>query len=373
MNTRRCDVLVVGGGPAGSTCAWALRRGGADVVVLDRAVFPRDKPCAGWVTPPVFEALQLDPEEYRRGHVLQPISGFVTSWIGGPRIATGYGGVVSYGILRCEFDRFLLQRSKAYRCEGTALRTLRRVAGGWIANEEWSARMVVGAGGHFCPVARGLGAVPSAEPGVVAQEIELHMDARQQAACPVDAGAPELFFCPDLRGYGWCVRKQDVLNVGFGRVDRADLAPRVRDFVALLRESGRVPADLPTRFKGHAYLVYPFARRRLVHEGALLIGDAAGLAYSASGEGIRPAVESGLLAARTILAARGRRLDDLEPYAAAVEARFGRRGSNASSARLPSPLAAWIGRRLLSSPWAARRVVLDRWFLHADQAAMTAA
>ncbi len=46
----RCDVLVVGGGPAGSSCAFGLRDAGLDVVVVDRAHFPRDKVCAGWVT-----------------------------------------------------------------------------------------------------------------------------------------------------------------------------------------------------------------------------------------------------------------------------------------------------------------------------------
>ena len=49
----RCDVLVVGGGPAGSSCARALHDAGLDVIVLDRAVFPRDKVCAGWITPQV--------------------------------------------------------------------------------------------------------------------------------------------------------------------------------------------------------------------------------------------------------------------------------------------------------------------------------
>ena len=54
----RCDVLVVGGGPAGSSCAWRLRRAGLDVVVLDRKAFPRDKVCAGWITPQVARALE---------------------------------------------------------------------------------------------------------------------------------------------------------------------------------------------------------------------------------------------------------------------------------------------------------------------------
>ena len=105
-------------------------------------------------------------------------------------------------------------------------------------------------------------------------------------------------------------------------------------------------------------------------DGALLIGDAAGLAYSGSGEGIRPAIESGLLAARAILAGRGRGADDLESYGRAVEDRFGARESGGVAALLPQSVAAFVGRRLLSAAWPTRRLVLDRWFLHAQQAAL---
>jgi flavin-dependent dehydrogenase len=62
---RSCDALIVGGGPAGSSCARALRLAGWNVIVLDRARFPRDKVCGGWVTPGVFRALELEPAEYR--------------------------------------------------------------------------------------------------------------------------------------------------------------------------------------------------------------------------------------------------------------------------------------------------------------------
>ena len=81
---QRCEVLVVGGGPSGSTCAWKLQRAGVDVLVLDRKDFPRDKICAGWVTPAVVETLGLDLEDYRRdGRTFQPITGFLTGVIGG--------------------------------------------------------------------------------------------------------------------------------------------------------------------------------------------------------------------------------------------------------------------------------------------------
>ncbi|MBV5339661.1 MAG: FAD-dependent monooxygenase [Deltaproteobacteria bacterium] len=72
-----CEVLVVGGGPAGSTCAGKLVQEGLDVLLLDKELFPREKPCAGWITPVLFEALELDAEEYRQGRVLQRQSGAV--------------------------------------------------------------------------------------------------------------------------------------------------------------------------------------------------------------------------------------------------------------------------------------------------------
>ena len=70
-----CDILIVGGGPAGSSCAWGLRDSGLNVVVLDRATFPRNKLCGGWITPLVLDELSIAPDDYAPGHVFQPIYG----------------------------------------------------------------------------------------------------------------------------------------------------------------------------------------------------------------------------------------------------------------------------------------------------------
>jgi len=72
----RRDAVIVGGGPAGSTLARALVAAGASVAVFDKRAFPRDKTCAGWITPPVVANLALDLEDYARSRVLQPIHGF---------------------------------------------------------------------------------------------------------------------------------------------------------------------------------------------------------------------------------------------------------------------------------------------------------
>jgi 2-polyprenyl-6-methoxyphenol hydroxylase-like FAD-dependent oxidoreductase len=99
----------------------------------------------------------------------------------------------------------------------------------------------------------------------------------------------------------------------------------------------------------------------------LLVGDAAGLACAQSGEGIRPAVESGLLAAAVIIAADGDyRATALAGYNLRLAARFGASGSSTRS--LPGEsLRNFLGGRLLGNVWFTRHVVLDRWFLHSKQ------
>jgi geranylgeranyl reductase family protein len=355
----RCDALIVGGGPAGSTCAWALRRAGWDVIVADRAKFPRDKVCAGWLTPRVFELLELDPEEYRAtGLTLQDITGFRTGLIGSDPIETRYRRVVSYAVRRCEFDDYLLRRSDARVLESTPIETLRREGRNWIVNEEIASPIVVGAGGHFCPVARHLRGGADTSPPVVAKEAEFLMSQAEASRVPAH---PELLFCRDLEGYGWCVRKGNYLNVGIGRRDSQQFASHVKEFMALLERQYAVAAPSSGSWRGHAYLASGTGPRPLIGPGMLLVGDAAGLAFPESGEGISPAIESGRLAAAALIAANGcYELERLRPYREAV------RRLHPPASRNPRPVRAAlraVGRLLLGSPAFARHVVLDRWFL----------
>lgn len=367
----------MGGGPAGSTLARSLSREGLDAVVLDRQEFPRDKVCAGWITPAVVAALELDCREYAESRILQPIHGFRIGVLGGPTVETRTSAeVLSYGIRRCEFDDYLLRRCGATLWLGQSFEKLsRRPDGSWLVDDRYETRLIVGAGGHFCPVARHLGAhIGGQQPVILAQEVEFEMTAAQAAACPAQPSVPELFFCRDLKGYGWLFRKGNFLNIGLGREDPTALARHVAEFRRWLIEQRRVPAETPERFHGHAYHLYSHPARRLVDDGVLLIGDAAGLAYPQSGEGIRPAVESALLAARAIRLAEGNYShDQLSVYEEGLRARFGRRGRPPGLSRhLPAPVKRSLAGWLLTTEWFARRVVAERWFLHAHQAPLAA-
>lgn len=364
-----CDVVIVGGGPAGSTCAGKLRQAGLDVLLLDKATFPRDKPCAGWITPAVLATLAIDQEEYRRGRVLQEISSFRTGLMDGSEVVTRYGKTVSYGIRRCEFDQYLLQRSGVRQALGEPVTTPARHDGGWLVNGRIKARLLVGAGGHHCPVARFLGAKIGNGAVIVAQAAEFALSPDQERLCRIPADTPALYFCHDMKGYGWLFRKGRFLNVGLGRMDTKDLGRHTREFCAFLEQRGDLEVGGSYRFRGHAYLLYEQqGGRSYADDGALLIGDAAGLARPQSGEGILPAIESALLAADTIVTANGDyRLANLEPYAARLASRFGSGGSELPASPLSSKVLRFLGARLLSSSWFTRHVVLDGWFLHTRQ------
>jgi geranylgeranyl reductase family protein len=367
----RFDVLIIGGGPAGSTCARALQDGGMNVAVLDQATFPRDKVCAGWITPNVLQALEIDPTEYGRNHLLQPIRGFRIGLIGMPRGINDirYHETVSYGIQRRDFDNDLLRRSGAHLFTGINVNSLRHEGWGWTVNNAFSAPMLVGAGGHGCPVARALGARPSGESTVVAKEIEFLLPESARETCEVHGQQPELYFCHDLAGYGWCFRKGDYLNIGLGRNDRWDLSKHVDEFLTFLQNERRVP-EPPMHLKGHAYLLYDHSRRKRIANNALLVGDAAGLAYPQSGEGILPAVKSGLFAAEAILAAKGKySAEQLAPYLARLQDQFGR--GTAANLSLANLLPTWLGGPILrglfrSAGWV-RHVLLDQGFLHTQR------
>jgi len=300
------DVIVVGGGPAGSTCARFLTRAGLHVAVVDRARFPRVKLCSGWLSTPIWDALEQSPRDYPGG---------LWEW---KTCHVRYGGedraVACHGwfVRRFEFDDFLLRTSGAELHLGTPVGEIERDGDGLWSVAGLRARHIVGAGGTNCPVARlGRPARPMGPVGV--QEHEFRADPVAIATTRIGQdGEPELLLHDDLSGYSWNVPKTEWLNIGTGTVEPKDVRAawlRAReDFRAAGHIPSAVDADLEA-MKGYSYYLYhPEHLRKAARMdndckgGAYLVGDSLGLAQPITAEGILPAVLSGRLLAEAIIA-----------------------------------------------------------------------
>lgn len=288
------DTIIVGGGPAGSSCAWRLRRHGVDCLVLDRAEFPRPKLCAGWVTPKVLRDLELAPDEY-------PL-GFLTF----EALRLAFKGVgftlrtVQHSIRRIEFDAWLLARSGATVATHN-VRQIRRDGDWYVLDEAYRCRHLVGAGGTRCPVQRAL-----------FREIAPRDEALQAAVLEEefpyewnDGTCRLWFFERGLPGYAWYVPKAGGhLNVGIGamaqqlKAKHDTIRPHWQRLTDKLATDGLV-RERDWDAGGYTYYLRP--RQDVVRrEEAFLVGDSAGLSTRDLCEGIGPAVRSGLLAADAI-------------------------------------------------------------------------
>lgn len=293
------DVIVVGGGPAGSACANALNRGSCRVAVLDPCAFPRTKLCAGWVTPDVLQSLELEPADYPRGlhafdHLVIHFKGLTF------RLPT-----LQYSVRRLEFDDFLLRRSGAVVIRHL-VRDIVRTDHGYVIDGKYRGHYLVGAGGTRCPVYRQL----------FRNQCQRNK-ALQVAACELefpfrwqDPRCHLWFFDHGLPGYAWYVPKAgDWLNVGVGanadhlRARGQNLREHWSRLLARLRD-GNMLDDTVLEPSGYSY--YLRDRNGPWQVGnALVVGDAAGLATRDLGEGIGPAIRSGQQAAHSILTGAG--------------------------------------------------------------------
>ncbi len=302
------DVIIVGGGPAGSSAAWRLVQAGATCLVLDREDFPREKLCAGWVTPQVLSDLEIDPAAYP--HRLLTFEALRISVKGLPIALRS----PQHSIRRFEFDHYLLERSGAERLVHK-VRDIRFDSDTYVIDDTFRCRYLIGAGGTRCPVHRTFfrASHPHSKP-LQAVTLELEFPCNWQ-----DPDCHLWFLEKGLPGYAWYVPKADgYLNLGVGamaeklarrggniRSHWQHLIDKVIDR-KLIDEDPGVPSGYSYYLRG------PGSGGRIGN--AFIIGDAAGLATRDMCEGIGPAVRSGIRAADAILDRGEFTLDGVDPF-----------------------------------------------------------
>ena len=288
------DALIIGGGPAGSTCAWKLRQAGVNVLVLDLASFPRTKLCAGWITPEVVDDLEFDIDAYPHSFMSFDKLHFHFKHFNFSKKTT------QHSIRRLEFDDFLLRRSGAPVHEHR-VRKIEKRNGSYIVDDEYRCRYLVGAGGTRCPVYREL--FHDLNP-----RAKLLQTATLEKEFPYDWENQEChlwFFKDGLPGYAWYVPKRNGhINVGLGgkadklKTSNGRLKDYWKSFTENLESEGLVHG---AEYEPTGYSYYLRGSVDVVRDdNAFIIGDAVGLASVDMGEGIGPAIHSAILAADAI-------------------------------------------------------------------------
>jgi geranylgeranyl reductase family protein len=314
------DAVVVGGGPAGAAAAIALARAGRDVVLVDKATFPRDKCCGDGLTTGalrLLDELGLDPASVESW---QPVDDVVVRSPSGREVTFPLPrgqGLYAAVARRSDLDAAVLdlaRKAGADVREATAVvgvdAGVERVVVALEGGRSVTAPYVVAADGMWSPVRKLVGA---ATPGYRG---EWHAF-RQYFAGVGPRAARELFvwFEPDLLpGYAWSFPLPGGrANVGFGIARDGGKVERVQDMARLwpdLLARPHIRAVLGETARAEApHKAWPIPARvdaapRVAAGGRVLFaGDAAAATDPMTGEGIAQALLTGVLAAEAILAA----------------------------------------------------------------------
>ena len=302
---RRYDAIVVGAGPAGSTAAYRLSKAGADVLLVDRARFPRDKPCGGGVTGRAARLLPFSIEPVVE-HVVTAVDLRLRY---GKTLARGDGQPLVYMTQRKRLDHFLAQKAVqagAELREGAKVSEVEVRADG-VAVEGIEAQVLVGADGVNGITARALELGGNRVVGVA---LEGNMPHARMDPDPYDGRlALELGVVPG--GYGWVFPKGDHANFGVG--GWPEEGPRLRHHLRRLCEGHGARFDDLEELRGYR-LPLREPKATLARGRALLVGDAAGLIDPVSGDGMFEGFLSAQYASEAVVDLLEGRAESLDPY-----------------------------------------------------------
>ena len=326
----RFDALVVGAGPAGSLTAYHLASAGATVLLVDKARFPRDKPCGGGVTTRAARLLPftIDPV------VEDVVDTFEFRLRYGARFERASSdGPLCLMTQRRRLDAFLAEQAASAGADFRdgvkvgAIETRGDGVSATVDGERVEAAALIGADGANGVTARTLGLGGDYAYGVAFEGNVPYGPAPE----PRYRGrlVLELGIVPG--GYGWVFPKGDHVNVGVGGWESE--GPRLRELLRRVAGAHGLADEPLENLRGHRL---PLRRpeSRIAHSRAALVGDAAGLVDPLTGDGMYEAFYSARLASEAVLDLLAGRARSLEPYADRLSAGLSRLTATSWKAKL---------------------------------------
>lgn len=343
--TEHFDLVIAGGGPSGSAAAWQAAQMGAKVVVLDKAAFPRDKPCGDGLTARAVSYLQKMglAHEVAQFHRVNRVTVFSPSqWeLSFPKRP----GMPDHGhtVSRTELDTLLLKHAES---AGAVVRqgaevgepifdSRGRVSGVVLkSGEKVHGDAVIAADGAYSPIKRAL-KIDSEYNGYTAIAIRSEMYANRPDSDSLDVHLNLEFQGDQLPGYAWVFPMGDGrVNIGLGYINSyknwqaINATQFLGDFLRRLPREWELPAieELKKNKSVRAWrLPMGFTAWPPWRPGVLFTGDSLGAGRPTSGAGISKALESGLAAGECAVAAlENGGPDDFTNYAQRMDAAWGK-------------------------------------------------
>ncbi len=284
------DVAIVGAGPAGACCAATCAAAGLRTLLLERAVFPREKVCGDCINPacwPVLDRLGISDRLRALPHSVLKEVEFIGLNNVSVRVPLASSSTGEIAIKRSLLDQLLLQHAAELGAEVFQNHAVKKIAPGWMieaGDQSFHARTLVAADGRNSSVARLLGLLPSSTRERIGLQTHL--------AAPKDFGdRVVLQFLKD----GYC----GLASVGEEQLNLCLVARPAQ--IEALKGWAAARFGLPPEQSWRT--ITPLARAPAFPLGSqlLLVGDAARVVEPFTGEGIYYALASGELAARHII------------------------------------------------------------------------
>jgi len=298
------DVIVVGGGPGGSTAARFCAKAGLKTLLIEKERLPRYKACGGCLSIKTVHLLGFDLSPV----IENTIYGAKFTYCSKDPFFIESRNPIAFLVMRDRFDQLLVSKALedgAAILEGEKVTRVEEKGDGVeveLGNgERLHCRYLIGADGAESIVARSLPLPPQRNDGngvAIESEIpfdsSIHFPQRELQFINLDFGGVP-------NGYGWVFPKKEWLSIGIGGMFRETKKINPRQYYrSFLKGLDYIPEGKTGKVTGHPLPCFYDEKQKVSHERILLVGDAAHLVDPLQGEGIYYAIRSGMLAGEAI-------------------------------------------------------------------------